>query len=680
MDRKKILGIPEAGAEETGRYIRAMVADETLVLDCYEGRKYIGRYCMQKDGRYDFYSARERKWQKKQLNTVFGSPWYSYNDTKIKCDSVSCAVIEEFTGDVCYNGARSVRDKEQEYMRDKRQRAYDNKCKMIDALMEKVPVLPDGFYGWLNNTVFGGKEYMFRIAGNEWKCTACGKTHTSKKPYKNNQMVKCSRTGKQAMVKSMNQPIKKREPVMIFQTMDKRRSVARHLVAERVWSSEECGTEAYENVRYILGKNTVLDRLSGDIVPNVRWYYGQHHEADEFAQDWWDTNPKNKRCNVEYCYPVGVKEALKNTLYERMHLETFAELGWKLQYNKMMINYDTCGFMEYLAKAGLRKFTQEASDNFSVYGGYWDRKILNIHGKNASEVLGINMQRFYRLRQNDGGYLYLKWLIYEQETGKKIPEKTIAWMDRNKISPEGIRFIKDRMSPVQVENYLERQQKLYKKTPNSLIEYWKDYLYMAKRLEMDTDDEIVYRAKYLLQRHDELVEVLNQMDVDKQAEIMRAKYPDAERILQGIKERYEYENKDYILKVPGSIQDIMRDGRQLHHCAASSERYFERINKNETYIMFLRKKSRPLAPWYTLEVEPGGTVRQKRSEYNRQPEINAVKKFLAEWQQVLKQRMKQEDRELAAESRRNRIMEMEELKKNNDRFAGVLEADLMEVV
>ena len=124
----------------------------------------------------------------------------------------------------------------------------------------------------------------------------------------------------------------------------------------------------------------------------------------------------------------------------------------------------------------------------------------------------------------------------------------------------------------------------------------------------------------------------------------------------------------------------MRDGRQLHHCAASSERYFERINKNETYIMFLRKKSRPLAPWYTLEVEPGGTVRQKRSEYNRQPEINAVKKFLAEWQQVLKQRMKQEDRELAAESRRNRIMEMEELKKNNDRFAGVLEADLMEVV
>ena len=202
---------------------------------------------------------------------------------------------------------------------------------------------------------------------------------------------------------------------------------------------------------------------------------------------------------------------------------------------------------------------------------------------------------------------------------------------------------------------------------------------MAVRLELDVNDEIIYRAKELILRHDELVEQISCMNEDAEANKMRAKYPDVEKILERIKTRYEYENEKYLLVVPTRIEEIMRDGRQLHHCAASSERYFERISKQETYIMFLRRKSRPLHAWYTLEVEPGGTVRQKRSEYNRQPDLDEVEKFITEWHQELKARLKQEDQELAARSRAVRIMEMQELKVENERFAGVLEADLMEV-
>ena len=160
---------------------------------------------------------------------------------------------------------------------------------------------------------------------------------------------------------------------------------------------------------------------------------------------------------------------------------------------------------------------------------------------------------------------------------------------------------------------------------------------------------------------------------------MREKYPDVEPVLRSIKDRYEYDGSDFIIRVPETIRDILREGRALHHCVAASDRYLERISSRETYILFLRRKSRPLHSWYTLEVEPGGTVRQKRSEFNRQPDLEEVKRDLMEWQSELKKRLKEEDRKMAKRSRTLRMMEMREMREKRHPFAETLDRDLMEV-
>jgi hypothetical protein len=124
----------------------------------------------------------------------------------------------------------------------------------------------------------------------------------------------------------------------------------------------------------------------------------------------------------------------------------------------------------------------------------------------------------------------------------------------------------------------------------------------------------------------------------------------------------------------------MSEGRALHHCVASSERYFERINSKETFILFLRKADRPLNPYYTLEIEPDGTVRQKRSEYNRQPELSEIEDFLKEWQKEIKKRLDTEDKKIADKSKKKRISEMKELKINKPTLADALTQDLMEAI
>lgn len=146
-----------------------------------------------------------------------------------------------------------------------------------------------------------------------------------------------------------------------------------------------------------------------------------------------------------------------------------------------------------------------------------------------------------------------------------------------------------------------------------------------------------------------------------------------------IKERYEYENEEYKIIVPESLVDIVKEGRALHHCAGSSERYFDRIETRETYICFLRRKEQEGVPFYTIEVEPSGTIRQHRSYMDEEPGIEQIRDFLKEWQRVLKKRLTKADKELAKISKEKRNANIEDLEaKNNTRVLQGLAEDFMD--
>ena len=148
-----------------------------------------------------------------------------------------------------------------------------------------------------------------------------------------------------------------------------------------------------------------------------------------------------------------------------------------------------------------------------------------------------------------------------------------------------------------------------------------------------------------------------------------------------IGEKFEYEGEQFFVRVPERIIDIVIEGNTLHHCAGATDRYFDRIKSHETYICFLRKVDEPEQPFYTIEVEPGGTIRQHRGAFDEEPELDEVKPFLREWQKEIKKRMSKEDKERAAVSkvkREENIMDLRE--KNNTRVLNGLLEDFMEAI
>lgn len=316
--------------------------------------------------------------------------------------------------------------------------------------------------------------------------------------------------------------------------------------------------------------------------------------------------------------------------------------------------------MEQLAKAGLPSLLRECINNYRPF-----EKCFSAGTGSLKKMLGIDSQGLARLRKNNGGSPFLEWLRFEKMAGNPIPDHVIAWFCKEKISADELKFIMDRMSMVQVYNYMKKQMNESGMRSREVLTTWKDYLSMAKRFHMDTDDAIIYRARKLRQRHDELVERCHRKDLGIQAGEILQRFPHIEEIFRSLKEKYGYADEQYTVLAPASIEDILLEGEALHHCVGSSERYWERIESQESYILFLRRSSDVGNPYYTLEVEPDGTVRQKRTKYDRQEaDIEGAARFLKKWQKEVCKRLSGSEQALAEKSRRLREKEFEQLRKD----------------
>ena len=301
-----------------------------------------------------------------------------------------------------------------------------------------------------------------------------------------------------------------------------------------------------------------------------------------------------------------------------------------------------------------------------------------------TRMLGINSMELKRLRANNGGFLFLEWLQLEKRTGKILDDGMISWFCSEEIAPDDLRFIRKNMSETQICHYIKRQMKENGMNSSEILTVWRDYLSMAERFGMNVDDSIVYRTGKLRQRHDELVERMEDENMLKRAEELQTEYPQTGQILQELKEIYEYADDVYSITVPSGITDILQEGRSLHHCVGKGNIYFDRINRRESYILFLRKAAEPQKPWITLEMEPDGTVRQKSTTYNRQAEERPqIEAFLKKWQKEVVGRLTGKEKKLAENSRELRKEELAELRKTqviirNGDFGGPLAADILE--
>ncbi len=673
-------------------FLRCEVEDGILKVSIFDVRSLrIGNRMPQyvifvdkKARQFITWDAVSQKWREAKVNRLDRLAGF-WGDCKY-ISSRDNAVLKEYLK-VSEDGYNGLQHYQQEIREEELRKRHKKELDSWDQFLERTPALPDDWHDWVDRDGMT-QQYMFydytRRKQKLGYCSYCRSEVPIEKP-RHNQEGTCPSCGHKIQFKARGRAgnfLTKRETVYLIQDCAEG-AVVRQFAAYRRYRSgnyENADCSVFEERRIYFQK---------DLTARI-FYYGQYKHR--YAMRWNETDNPSKEAGYlgffqSYCsrdyegrvYGVSETETKCRNLDRTGLSEYFRKTG-RIDPEHYLYQLKRRPYLEQLVKSGLFQLAEEV---------YREGKALAVTPSHSfAKALGIDRSRMKRLRENNGGSKYLKWLIFEKRQGGCIPDDVIQYFVWQGITAENLDFISGQMSVVKIKNYLERQFQLSGRPPKELLSTWRDYLSMADRLLWDTSEELLFKPRNLVKSHDEVVNLCGDKAVAIRAAEIVKKYPNVERIYQAICRKYEFKDKNYCIVVPRRVEDIIYEGKALSHCISSSEVYYGRIQNKESFILFLRKADNPKKPYYTLEVEPDGTVRQKRTVGDKQnADYEDAVCFIKKWQGVVQRRLTKEDRELAKVSTKLRIQELQELRNKNAKvwhghlagklLADVLEADLL---
>lgn len=256
--------------------------------------------------------------------------------------------------------------------------------------------------------------------------------------------------------------------------------------------------------------------------------------------------------------------------------------------------------IEYLMKQGFDPMIEHCTE---YWGGRYVlelSKTINWKSNNLLQMLGITKSELKVLRGNER--LYETYISWRNEFPKVSPGDLISFA---KVFGDAhgtmATFVEQTgATPQRITKYIEEN--------GIFTRDYHDYLKQCKRLKYNTKDTAICFPHNFEAMHERLSATIK-YQYDKAIRAEFAKH---------IEERKQLEFSDGNLMIiqPKQLSDIAYEGKVLSHCVGG---YAERHAKGALSIMFIRKKSEPDKPYYTMEVSADGKIVQVRGKRNIAP-------------------------------------------------------------
>ena len=196
--------------------------------------------------------------------------------------------------------------------------------------------------------------------------------------------------------------------------------------------------------------------------------------------------------------------------------------------------------------------------------------------------MGLKSLRIYREKFKDISFTKFYELV--KRVGGEAPLENLSVC----AALAGVRIEK-------AVQYIDKQTPLCPRamvSTTTIIQYWLDYLKMAKQLEYDMSEETVVMPRDLKERHDAAKDIIRY----NSSESERKKYA---KLKKKLEKKYAFELGELCVLVPESAEDIVREGQTLHHCVSG---YAKRHIEGKTIILFLRKRRKQWRSFLTIEL------------------------------------------------------------------------------
>lgn len=500
----------------------------------------------------------------------------------------------------------------------------------IKQLNDTVPGLPEFFPQWAQG--YMPKIAIFYRRDKKGASCLCGKCnvgyHTEEIPVRRAAAV-CPFCGNKGVYEWKKVTRTKTDDVFlaILQVTSDKKLVLRKFRKRQVIYQ---GAELYEKTVEL--QRSFFD-LSGVVtISNNYRYYTQDRK--------WGMGWNREIDGISEMYPE-YDEAIRQTELKYCDARLLCQMsygaltGWRMK--QVLTAFIANPALEMFAKAGMKDLVSALVQN--------DGKSRYIYRK------GKTIQKQLRLKDRDlikrlvagkGNIKLLRILQYEQKIGTRwnVEQEEFAGKYMDEL-PVFLKYMSLQQLMNRVGKYINNGDY---KSELMAVAHYRDYLKMREELEYDMTNEVYIHPKNLRKKHDELVRESNEKKDELRISKKNKQFNKIAQKYEKISKKYAYEEDMYFIRPAKSAGEIIAEGQFLHHCVGSSDTYMGRHNSGASYIMFLRKKSEPDTPYYTIEIK-GNDLVQWYSMNDRKPDGDVIKAFLDRWTEYLKTQNKENETE-----------------------------------
>lgn len=316
-------------------------------------------------------------------------------------------------------------------------------------------------------------------------------------------------------------------------------------------------------------------------------------------------------------YTRNLKQIFRGTKFEHSDLYEFAQRAeGKFHADNYLKGYLNAPVLEQFVKIGMTRIVCNA-----IYEEYGSVVILkDPHATSPAAALGVTKRELREMRKvNISGDGYALWMDLKRAGYNLDAEKMkFLWRhgiaqfwDLERASKHGDIF--------KTVAYMESQGEKERDLSD-----WADYIVNCKKLGYDITDKRVKYPREFRKMHDRVADEV----VNRGSKCQIAAFS---RLYSEYTELYGYEDNEYIVRLPERPDDLIREGREMHHCVGT---YIDRYADEESIILFIRKKSAPDIPFITAEIDPQNRPVQIQDKYDRCPP-EAVMRFWKKYQDVV---------------------------------------------
>lgn len=330
-------------------------------------------------------------------------------------------------------------------------------------------------------------------------------------------------------------------------------------------------------------------------------------------------------------------EEMKGTMFQYSALREFAENVREINPIDYLECYNRTPQIEILVKLGMTDIVEKL---VKCYYGI----VADENARRPDQFLGIRKERVQQLIKKKGDTHLLEVMQMERRQGKNWTDTQIEHLAETGLSGAQVAMATRYMTLQKLLNRIEKYAgceygtgcySASERIRHTAITY-ADYLSMRVNAGYDLSNSVYQQPRDLEAAHNKLVMKSNKAKMDRHLEEVAERYPEIRKSYKKLRNKYYYEDDRYIIRPARSAEEIVMEGRLLHHCVGGNA-YLGKHNTGQTYILMLRFREEPDVPYITVEIDAKNpTILQWYGDKDRKPDRENMRKWLNTWLKKLK--------------------------------------------